>query len=379
MYTKVQKYLYLVLFSVFLLYFVTSVGKAEPMDPISSPINTDDKVVVVDSNKVEKDLFASSPLYSLNKEVTENVFITGSDVKINQRARENLFVLANNLEINQKIGENLFVVGGKIEINEKVGSDAYIVGDIVMINEEIEDDLYISASQVYINKSVEIGGNVNIIASKVEVYENVKVMGNININGISDLSRFSTKEMPTSINLVKPLTDVDLSSISIGLLAIIGEALLGVVLFKYFGKQMLNIQQLLILDKSHIIGNAKNGLLGYILLTLGIVVGFVSIVGWPFVAFGIAGYTLVSYIIKASIAYKLGDMFVNKFIHKESSFLKLLVGYVLVVGIVGILSIIPFAGPVLLALVVMVANVVTFGAIIGQIKLTYKLNNETKS
>jgi hypothetical protein len=379
MYTKVQKYLYFILVSFFLLFILTSVSAyAQELEPISSPQNAFFGNQVIVDDQIEEDLFVTGNIIKLEQPSEENVFLMGTDIQVNNSVKGDIFVIGDNITIKDDVRANIFAIGNKIQIEGDVDEDIYVVAEIVMIKGDIDDDIYITAEQVYINEGVRVKGNVNIGAGVVKVFDDVRINGNVNINGSNDIEKFKTADMPVDISLITPITSFDFSIVSIALIAIVGEALVGVLLFRYFRRQMDRVQEALPLNKMNIVSNLKNGVLGYALLIVGGFVGVISLIGLPFVFFGIASYIALTYVLKSNIAYAIGGIVSGRFMKKESVFLNLLIGYLVIILTIVILSMIPLVGTFLVALVTIGFYLYGLGAVLGQIKLVLPLTNEKR-
>lgn len=192
--------------------------------------------VVTVNGKIDGDLFVFGGKVSVNGPVGGSIRILGGDVTANGSIDRSVLLLCANCTITKKttIAGSVIVVGANLEQSSgRVGKGFRFVGNRLYLNSEIANEAYVVANQEFLlGPGASISGELKYTGNNTAVLEpGATVAGRIlyqKNNKDENFPRFfGAKEILTSYQKIKPLTDI---------FGILVSGLIGFVLLGLFPK-----------------------------------------------------------------------------------------------------------------------------------------------
>lgn len=111
---------------------------------------------------------------TIDKPVYEDVYITGGEVTINAPVYGDLVIAGGTVIINDSVYNDILAAGGTITFNGYAGDDIRCAGGKLFIMKEVEGDVIVTGGNVMIGDEAVIG---NLIAAGGEITLNGQVVG----------------------------------------------------------------------------------------------------------------------------------------------------------------------------------------------------------
>jgi hypothetical protein len=339
----------------------------------STVIRTGDTVSIGQDQVIEGDLYAAGNIVSLSGQVEEDLLVAGTEVNINGQVGLDVFALGANVDINGTVGDDLRVIGSNVIVAEpilgdvfavganikilstaSVSGDVTVIGGTVIIEAPVEGDILGWVESLRIDSSVT--GDINVTTQSLTLGDKATISGNVQYVSSEPLVRSqSSTIVGEEVRNDPPIADNESFNPLAILLPLLG-LLFSVALWFLVSRRSLQLvvsRTLLPGVRAVLLGGAT-----LLLAPFAIVVLVMSALGTlP----GLALLTLyVLFIILAMIALPAVAaqlvLTVVKGKQPPVSLLTLIIG----VGLVGLASITPLIGPILLV----GFFILTFGALV---------------
>ena len=118
----------------------------------SSVVRTGETISIEKDQKIEGDFYVASSVLSISGEVAED-----------------LISIAGRNTLNGKVGKDALMVGASVDVHGAVGEDLRIIAGDVIIAEPVMGDVFIIADTVKILSTASIGGDLVIYGGTVEI------------------------------------------------------------------------------------------------------------------------------------------------------------------------------------------------------------------
>lgn len=258
--------------------------------------------------------------------------MAGNDILANGSSSY-AFYAGNNIEIRENISKDLFVAGNKIMVykDTMVGRDAFIVGNSVIIKSNLPRDLRIGANLVNLS-GVTINGDAYLMASEIILDENTVIVGKLiypedaNIRGLN-LAKLgeviSTKKIETVIkyNFMDSVKDIVFS--------ICASLIVMLVLFYVLPNTKTKLDNLN-LKVDTILKTIGIGFLVLIVVPLVSIIGIFTNILTPIALILGCVYTIAIYLSTLLSSYIIGNTLMIKIFNKDSKYLALVMGIILI-------------------------------------------------
>ena len=274
--------------------------------------------------------------------------IAGNQLTLEGTSEYGLYA-GNIINIRESITKDLFVAGNSITIlaGAELGRDVYIAGNTVTILSNIQRDLRVGAEVVNLT-GVTINGDAYIEAEKITMDEKTVINGKLvypetaTVFGLDNATVGSIEKTKIEITYEEPtLKDIIVDFLVSYVAAVITLLVLLLVLPK--AKEKLNNINL----------NGQNivftSLIGFIVLTIVPIVTLLTIftgILTPVALILLAVYLISLYLSQIIVAYIIGNVITKKLFNKETMFIGVLFG----VLIIKLVKLIPALGDLIGAL-----------------------------
>lgn len=265
------------------------------------------------AGSVEGDLVAAGGSILVSGNVGADVMVAGGNVTILSNIADDVRAAGGNIVIQGRVAGDVIVGGGQVTLGGPgIGKDVVIGGGNVRIDAPIGGSLRVGGGNIYINAP--ITGNVIIDADKVTLGSSAVINGNVTykardemkredgavVNGKVSFEPSARKQIsPALISGLVPLWVLGRFLVLLACALVIG------LVFRRYSKEVVAKayeQPMLELGR---------GLLVFAALPVLSAIMFVTILGIPFGATGLAGFAvlsifawIVSPIIAGSVAYR---------------------------------------------------------------------------
>jgi cytoskeletal protein CcmA (bactofilin family) len=309
--------------------------------------------------------------------LSQNVLSAAQVLEIYGHLEDDLFAAARNIEMSGIISDDAIIAAEVITLNGTVGDMTLAAGDSITISGELRGDLFIAGNKIRITPQASIRGNVviagneilvenGIIEGWIRIYGNDVTLGGtiqryveLNINEIS----FTEDYNPLGATTIISYQDIDAETLPnapenltiiveeqggwgimllIRLWASVSVLIIGFLLLIIFPQTSVDLYRF---SKEHYLKNTGIGLLlflaipivGILLLLLFFTIPLAFLI-WMLYAIAL----LISYLL---VALLLGSIVIRYF--KTESFADHYWGLVLGMALIFLLTIIPYAGPLI--------------------------------
>ena len=313
----------------------------------SGYFTADDNVNLEES--VEHSKFVAGNNINLRGNISGLNFVAGNSLNVSATS-EYGFMAGESLDINGKVEKDLFIAGNNITLEKdaSVGRDLYAAGNNVKVKSNILGNAFIGASNVVLDNAV-INGDLNLEASNIEIIGNVVINGTLYVNEDANINNEISLSVNKKETYKNPSVNVDVNfttTIYDKLISILSVIFTGVILALLFPKVFKSIDKEL--DAGKVLKN--------------ICIGFVSLIGIPFIAIlllctivgirlsfiGIMLYVIAILLATIMASYVIGNLILTKLMKgEENTYLSIVIGVV----VVKIVEMIPYIGGLVVVLV----------------------------
>lgn len=327
-------------------------------------------------SETKGDLVAFAQSVEVSKPVENSVLAGGSNIKITGDVGNSVRIFGGFVDVDSKIAGDLIVFSGTVTISKdtEVAGDLLVFGGTVNFDGSVLGKAKINGGTVVINGR--ITGNVEIRADKTTITDKTIVGGKVTYWSQNDAQIAANAQIKGGVekNEVKKTTKTGLAALATAagwysfLVSLIGIIILSIVLL--YAKPVLTKNAVLESLKSPL-NPLWKGFVAIIIAPVLIIVLLISMFG-ALLAVAIGAVYAVLLIIASAIAVIITGSFAMKLIKSDKNYE---IGWVeCVVGaiVLAIIGWIPFVGPLIKALIYLVA----FGAIIEQ---TVKIQSGAKT
>lgn len=310
--------------------------------------------------------------------VSTNIIAVGRFVDIFGHGNDDLFSAARTLVINGSVSDDAIVAGQSITVRGSIGDMLIAAGESVVIDGQIAGDLFAAGNEVRVSSNARIRGNVALAGNEV-IFEGgtidgwMRVSGNeITLDGTvqnfvelyGNEFTFGDNYTPyssTSITTPREITPEELGNAPADLKIAVekeetwGAALLfsvwfyvsmliiGVVLIFVFPETTVDLFRF---STERYFRNTGIGFLLFIVIPIVIVILLILILTIPLSVMIMLLYGLSLFISFLLVALALGTQSIRYF-RKEEKFADYFWGIALGMVLIGILTALPFAGPII--------------------------------
>lgn len=310
--------------------------------PVSKPLYVAGDAIVV-SAPIDSDVYAAGNSIKVNAGVSENVFAAASTVTIDTDVKKSVTVLAGDTTINGTVSQDLNIVGGTTTISKT----AHVLGDIHVLGGQLTVDGVIDGSVYYAGPTLQINGvvsgNIQAMATSVIVADTATVGGNLTYEGKNDA--FVAPGAVKGTITHHPQAGGYQSSKFFQFASML---LVGALLILLFGGKIKRIAKTFTVYATR---NSLVGLLFVIVIPIVALVLAITFIGMPVSLVLFSLYCMMLYFATPIASIIIGDKIVGLLKIRVSEKLHLFVSFV--IGLIAwyILSLIPYFGPIVMAVV----------------------------
>ena len=336
--------------------------------------------------------FQSGDELYINEAINDDAYMAGGMVRVEENINGDLVAAGGSLTLNGDVSEDLTLASGDITVNGAVGGDARLAGGNIKINSVIGDDLLVGSGNLELGKNSVIGGDFifgsgNVLMNGIingdikgaggSIYINGEINGDVNLSEVEqvkfgpegkitgNLSYSSEKQLEIEEGVVggeisykgrSTISSDDAEWISKSFFA-------GFSIFKLFSMLLFGLFLVWLFHRYSInafdhtlkspLRNLGMGLLFVILMPIVALIFLISIIGIPITAVIVMIFAISLIIAKVFAALLIGWKIIP--MKSKSSFGRMYGGYALGTFIYVALGLIPFAGWLLQALLILVA------------------------
>lgn len=275
------------------------------------------EIVVKDS--VEGDIIALGETIDITSDVLNgNIRCGAQTLNINSSNVKNITSFGQNISIGEKTTAKAVYLSGE-NINFKGSCEGfYATGDTIIINGKVNGDVDVTCDELIIADKGDITGNIKVYSSKEPIVNSTVSMKDIQYTKIDN----STNE-----NELRALVGFGT------LISILASLLMGLVIYSIFKKFFMDSDELLVKEPLPVI---LGGIASFILVPIGSLLLFITIIGLPLGIIGLIMYFIVTYLSPVIIGIIIGRLLLKN----KNPYLQLLVGIL----IVRLLSLMPIIG-----------------------------------
>lgn len=275
-------------------------------------------------------------------------FIAGNDLTLEGNVSYGLYA-GNNISVNETIEKDLFVAGNNIiiESGSNIGRDVYIAGNKVKIKANLPRDLRMGSSTVDLS-GITIGGNAYIASDTIILDENTIITGKLvypEEAKISNLEKASIGSIEITKNKEIVVKDSFKDSIYDFIISYCAALVTMIVLF-YFIPKLKDKLNKLELNIEPIAKTTAIGVLVLILVPILLLIAIFSGILTPLSLMISALYIACIYVSSLLVGYIIGNVITSKYLKKESTFLSLVCGIL----IIKLIKLIPIIGNIVSAI-----------------------------
>ena len=274
--------------------------------------------------------------------------VAGNEVTVEGSAPYGLYA-GNSVTVSEKVEKDMFVAGNNIVIDSDaiIGRDAYIAGNTVKIKANITRDLRLGSSSVDLS-GVTIGGDAYITADRIILDENTVITGKLtyvedaNVTGIEKATIGSIKTTKSNEVVIEYSFKTRLYDFVVSYLGAIVTML---VLFYILPKIKEKLDKLE-LSFNSIAKTSLSGLIALIIIPiLTLILVFTGILT-PVSLIAICLYVVSIYLSTLFVGYIVGNLLTTKLLKKDSKYLALACGILLL----KLIKLIPVIGGIITAI-----------------------------
>ena len=288
---------------------------------------------------VDGELFAGGNVVSITKPVGRSVYAAGNVVTLDQGSGYNAFVAGNTVTLSGTYGHDVYAAGNTVTVKEGtiINGDLRIAGSVVSINGTVKGDVNVSGGQVTSRGAVGggfsgTGGTLTFLGGSIAGdldYQSAKTA--------TGLEKVAVTGKTVRTDPPQPARTDSYARVLGWLAALLSTFVLGAFLILLVPK-LVERQP----DETWAAwsGRAAVGGILLVVIPIGIVVAFVTVIGWKVGLLLLALYViglLISYVLAA---VTLGRMLFRRFGKGQSPWLNLMAGLVAVF----LLSSVPWIG-----------------------------------
>ena len=111
---------------------------------------------------------------TITQAVNENLYTTGENITINAPIYGDLVTAGGTITINDTTQKDILLAGGTVVFNGYTGDDVRCAGGNLYVKKDIKGDLVITGGTVIIDKNATIGGNLLISGGEITLNGTVK-------------------------------------------------------------------------------------------------------------------------------------------------------------------------------------------------------------
>jgi hypothetical protein len=331
-------------------------------------------VVLAKSEVVNKDYFAAGDSVTLSGTVNGDAYLAGGNVIVEGTINGDLLVAGGMVEIRGKISDDVRAAGGQIVISAQIGKNLTVAGGTVNLTDSakiggslaagtgtlsvfspIGKDLNIGGGQVTLGNTV--GGGVRAGIGKLTLTPNAKISGDLTYwsdaqaqiqSGAEVLGQTTHNLPPAKAPKAKPARILGIFtgvSLALKIASFLWAFVIGLLLLKFFPVYTRRTVETMIKKPWASLGM---GFLVLILTPIIFLILLITVLGIPIAFILLVTFLIVAYLAKIFVSILVGQKILRNFGSKAGSNWALLLGLV----IYGLVTLIPFIGPVVSLLVV---------------------------
>lgn len=271
-------------------------------------------------------------------------FAAGNDVEI-EGSDEYGFYAGNNIYVRGTIQKDLFIAGNNIVLEKDaiISRDAYIAGNNIEIKTNIARDLRVAASSIDID-GITINGDVYLSSKNIKLDKDTVINGklsypeNADVEGLEDAT-IGKIVKTKAINLEQSFK-VKTINFCISLVASIITLVVLLYLLPKAKEKLNNIK----INASEVVKSLCIGLAILICVPVVSIIALFTGVLTPIAIITLLVYGISVYLANLIFCYIIGNLINTKLFKKESTYLSILCGVV----IVRLIELIPYIGTIVL-------------------------------
>jgi len=297
---------------------------------------------------LENDLFAAARNITIEGAITDDLIIAAETITLNGTVRDMTLAAGDSITISGKLQGDLFIVGNKI----KITPDAMIRGNVVIVGNEIliENGLMEGWVRIYGN-DVTLGGTVQryveLYVNEIAFAEDYNPLGATTLITHHQIDTKTLPNAPENLTIIVERQDGWGIMLLFRLWASVSVLIIGFLLLLIFPKTSVDLYRF---SKERYLKNTGIGLLLFLaipIISILLLVLFFTIPLVFLIWMLYAKALLISYLL---VALLLGSTLIRYF--KTESFTDHYWGLALGMVIIFLLTIIPYAGPIINVLLI---------------------------
>lgn len=294
------------------------------------------------SSPIDDDVFISGGTVNINSPIS-GLVVAGGTININAPVSGDVIATGGQIFINSDVGGKVVAIGGKIDL---MGSakNVVLLGDAIHIHPSVvvSRDALIGGSDV--NNEGTIKGNLTVMTQH---FVNTGSAGNITLKKSDLLQEFQQRATIVEIVIIG------------------GFFILGIIILKYLPLQFMKVEERV---RRPIVKTTIVGFIAIIVSTILILLAAITVIGLPIAAIMGMFFIIALMLSTLFVSFSFGKKIVEKLNFRTNKYGIFTIGFLAL----NLLFKIPFAGPIILAIVVSMG----FGAIYYTVRNTWKSKSQ---